>query len=766
MFLSSKVIILVVISSIISNSIIIFQNRKYEEIYNFLSNESKINLNGIIISQKQEEKYYNKYKVQTIYNNKKMKIYITTDKKEILEYGDKIVFSGTYVKPEIQRNYKGFDYSQYLKQLKVYGTVKCERIEKINQKQANKMLQISNKISDRIIVNTKKILKKEDSSILLGLILGYKEDIDDEIQENFRNAGMTHILAVSGMHVTYVLLGINIILKNKIGKRNTNILSIFVLILYMFITNFSSSITRAGIMGIIMLFSKIIYRKNDIYTSISISLLLILIYNPFLIQNLGLQLSYGGVIGIIIFSKGVLHFLKNIKIKNKVYKYKIKPKIEKQLDKIKEIMAISISVQIFIIPIILYNSNTFNPYFLISNLVLSIFIGPIVILGFIFIIIVLINIQIAKIFSNIIQFAIQILIFISNIGKIPFSKIYIATPSIFSIISYYLTIAVIFYMYTIYTSKNPNKTQIRIKNLIALVKIKVRENNKKFKKIIVCIILTLLITIFIPKNLKIYFIDVGQGDSCMIVTPKNKTILIDGGGSVNSNFDVGEKTLIPYILDRGFTKIDIVIISHFDNDHYQGLIKIIEELKVKKIIVGKQFENSENYKEFVNLVKKKDIKVYVVEAGQRINIEKELYIDVLWPDSSNVITDNVLNNNSLVCTLVYKNFSCIFTGDIEEIAEKAILQKYKNNLNRLSATILKVAHHGSKTSSTKEFLKAVNPKIALIGVGENNTFGHPSNITLKSLEKMKCKIYRTDKNGEIILQINKKGKIWIDKMLN
>ena len=195
---------------------------------------------------------------------------------------------------------------------------------------------------------------------------------------------MSHILAVSGMHIAYVVLGINIIFMKVIGKRKTHILNILVLIFYMFITNFSASITRAGVMGIIMIFAKIIYRKNDTHTSIALSLLLILIYNPFLIQNLGLQFSYIGVLGIVIFNSTMLKMLKNINIKNKTYKYLIRPKIQKYIDKIKEIISISISVQIAILPIVLYNLNTFNLYFLISNFILSIIIGPIVMVGFLY----------------------------------------------------------------------------------------------------------------------------------------------------------------------------------------------------------------------------------------------------------------------------------------------------------------------------------------------------------------------------------------------
>ncbi|MBQ2937453.1 MAG: DNA internalization-related competence protein ComEC/Rec2 [Clostridia bacterium] len=757
-YLNLKVIILLIISSIISNSIVLFQNNQYKKIYNELSNKENLNLIGIVISNKEEKQYYNKYKIETKYNSKKINLYISTDKNIELKYGNKIIFSGTYTKPEVQRNYKGYDYSKYLKQLKIYGTIKCENIKIIQTNQANKIFQISNEISAKIITNTKKILTDETSSILLGLILGYKADIDEETQEDFRNASMSHILAVSGMHITYVILGMNIILKNVIGKKPTHILSIFILIIYMFITNFSPSVTRAGIMGIIMLFSKIIYRKNDIYTSISISLLLILMYNPFLIQNLGLVLSYGGVIGIIIFNKSILKFLKNIKIKNKIYKYKIRPRIHKFLDKIKEIISVSISVEIFILPIILYNLNTFNPYFLISNLVLSIVIGPIVILGFLFIIIVLINLQIAEVFSKIVEVGIQIITIISKIGELPLSKIYIATPSTFSIITYYLCSIVLFFIYEIYSSQNPNKTQIRMRNLVALLKINIRKNKLKVQKILISLLLSLIIINLIPKNLKVHFIDVGQGDSSLIITPQNKTILIDGGGSTNSEFDVGKNTLLPYILDRGFTKIDIIIISHFDNDHVGGIFEILNELKVKKVYISKQIEKTENYKKFLEITTKRNIKVYEVIAGNRIQVERNLYFDVLWP-KDNQITTNISNNNAIVCNLHYKKFSMLFTGDIEKIAEEEILDFYNKNKFLLKSDILKVGHHGSKTSTSSNFLNITSPEIAIIGVGKNNKFGHPNEEVLKRLENICNNIYRTDLNGEIIISVNNNGKI-------
>lgn len=177
----------------------------------------------------------------------------------------------------------------------------------------------------------------------------------------------------------------------------------------------------------------------------------------------------------------------------------------------------------------------------------------------------------------------------------------------------------------------------------------------------------------------------------------------------------------------------------------------MQEIKVNNIIIGKQYKSSENYEEFIKIVKEKKINVKIVEGGEKVSIEDNLYFDIIWPFSDNMISDNSINNNSLVCKLNYKNYSMLFTGDIEAIAEKAILKKYSKNLNILKSDILKVAHHGSKTSSTKEFLEAVKPNTAVIGVGKNNNFGHPNKSVLERLKRLGCRIYRTDESGEIIL---------------
>ena len=165
----------------------------------------------------------------------------------------------------------------------------------------------------------------------------------------------------------------------------------------------------------------------------------------------------------------------------------------------------------------------------------------------------------------------------------------------------------------------------------------------------------------------------------------------------------------------------------------------MKELSVGKIIISKQGEESENFQKFKEIIKNKKIKVQVVNKGDRLQIERNFYFDILWPNNSKLMSENVLNNNSIVCKLHYKNFLMLFTGDIEEIAEKEILKEYKNNFNQLKSTVIKVPHHGSKTSSTQEFLEAVNSSFALIGVGKNNTFGHPNDEVIKRLKSLRYK---------------------------
>ena len=373
---------------------------------------------------------------------------------------------------------------------------------------------------------------------------------------------------------------------------------------------------------------------------------------------------------------------------------------------------------------------------------------------------------IAEFLSGALEFFVNVLIFISNFSNLSFSKIYVVTPKISLVLIIYIIFVALNYIYKIYHDRTLSITKIRFKNLIAAYKYRFIQHKEKYKKRIIIILLSVILLFsifhFIPKNLKIYFVDVGQGDCTFIVTPKNKTILIDGGGSTGSDFDVGESTLIPYILDRGYKKIDLMFISHFDQDHVGGLLTVLKELKVNRVCISKQEENSENCQKFLKIIKEKDIPVTIVKLGDKIKIENSLYFDILWPQEDQ-ITENRINNNAIVMKLNYNGFSCLFTGDIEKIAEDKMVSLYKDKFV-LESDILKVAHHGSKTSTTDEFIKLVNPKVCLIGVGKNNLFKHPSDVVVERLENINANVYRTDLNGEITITVNNKGKYFINSI--
>ena len=375
-----------------------------------------------------------------------------------------------------------------------------------------------------------------------------------------------------------------------------------------------------------------------------------------------------------------------------------------------------------IMPITILNFNTFSLTFFISNILASPLLGIIIILGFIAIFVSFVLNPISKILFFVLNLFLELLIFISEIvTKIPGSSILVKTPNLVSVITYYILILFINYFFII--KKNPIR---RFQKKI--IKICTIKNIKRIIKIIARIFLiisflTMLVRVINP-TLKIYFIDVGQGDCTLIITPKGKKILIDGGEGKN-------EILLPYLLDRGINKIDYIIISHFDSDHCNGLIEVMEKIKVGKVIVSKQPGESEEYRNILEIIKRKNIEAYVVKAQDRITIEKDLYINILNPAGK--LEFNDLNNNAIVAKLIYKNFSMLFTGDIEK-AEENIAQKYKNNLK---STILKVAHHGSKTSTNEEFLKYVEPQIALIGVGENNKFGHPNQQIIEKLKNIR-----------------------------
>ena len=703
--LTKKVFIIILVSSIISNTITLCKNSEFERFQNN-TNKQEIQIQAKVISNENIKSFKKMYIVKA----KNKKIYLKVSKNVKIDYGDFVLIKGTFVKPKQRTNYKGFDYREYLKSKEIYGTINCKEVHIISK----------NKIwYNQIFLKVKRLIQrdfnKETSDILLGTILGYTDDIDENLKENFNQSNILHILAVSGMHIGYLLLFCTVIFDNLIGKKMSKYGSILVLFFYIKIIGYSPSAVRATIMAIMLLSSKVLYRKSDVWTNLSVSLLIMLIYNPFIIDNSGLLLSFVATIGI-------LTYMKKFNFKNKIY----------------NLIGITFSATIFIVPIMTTYFNKIPVLSLCISLVIGVISGPIIFLGYIYI--MLNSFLKLGILKSILNLLIKILIFLAKCGgKMPLNQMYVATPNLIEILLYYLFIFMILFFISIYNPKRKQNKVFnkRMRNLISLAKYRFNQNKNGIISISIIIVFVFTIIKVIPSNLKIFFIDVGQGDSCLIVTPQNKKILIDGGGS--ENYDVGRNVLVPYLLARRIKCLDYIIISHFDTDHIGGVLTVMEELNVNTVIISKQGENSENFARFKKIVNKKHINVKVAKKGDNIKIENNLYFDILWPNSKKLISENALNNNSIVCKLNYRDFSMLFTGDIEEIAEKQILQEYKENLQILNSTVLKVAHHGSKSSSSHDFIDAVKPKVALIGVGENNTFGHPNDGVIKRLDNLRHK---------------------------
>lgn len=559
-----NIIITIIISSFISNTIIKILENKYENLYHEGEN---LNISAIVIGNKQEKDYYDRYKIKvTDGKYKNTQLYINVSKKKQLEYGDKIILKGEFKEPTKARNYNGFNYKQYLKTLKIYGTVKAEKIEILTKNKANPIMQIVNKAFLKIKNNIEKTYSDKMAKIILGVMLGDTTEIDDETKEDFANSNISHVLAVSGLHISYIILLATKSTKGIFGKRQSKIIASIILGIYMAITGFSISVIRASIMGILTCMAFVVYRKSDTLNNIAISALIILISNPYNLISISFLLTYGGTLGIIYFQPVIEKIIKSFKIRNRKWKY-IYLRVQRKCENIISIISVSISAQIIIVPIMALYFNTAGLGFLITNLLLSCIIGIIVIGGFIQILISLISIKAGIALAKIIEIPLYGIIIISKINIANFKVI---TPDIYQVILYYFTVCILAYLYKIFNQRHCSITQERIKNTLYLLRYKLRPCFKKIRILIIILVIVFYSINKIPDNLKIYFIDVGQGDSTLIVTPNNKKILIDGGGS--SSYDVGKNTLLPYLLDRKIKKIDYMLISHFDNDHVRRII--------------------------------------------------------------------------------------------------------------------------------------------------------------------------------------------------
>ena len=633
--------------------------------------------------------------------NEKITIKLNTDEKILINYyiknnenysnlkiGSIIKVEGKLDYPKKNTNFNLFNYKNYLLSEKIYFVLTANKITYIKDTD-NIFFKAKN-----LLINYINNFKTKD--YLYTFILGNTSLLEQDTKESFQNNGISHLFAVSGMHITLISTLLMYLLK-KITKNHdiSYIITIFILFFYTFITNFSSSILRAFLLFLLIYINKKFKFNLKTIEIIMLILLILLMYNPFYIYSIGFKFTFIISIILILFSKKINNF-------------------KNYFSKLLMTSLISFFVSL---PIVINNFFEIN---LISPLLNLIFVPFISIIIFPFSLISLIFPFLDNIFYVIVKFMENISIYINNTLSI---NIIIGKMNLIMIVIYYLL------------------------TLICLNKVLVK------KYIYVLPIITLILIYsninYFNENLIVTALDVGQGDSLMISFPNNNgNILIDTGGIVNftkTNYEISTSTIIPYLKSIGIKKINYLVLTHGDFDHMGEAINFVNNFKVGKVILNCGSYNDLE-KDLIKVLDKKKIEYYSCIKELSIDNNKLYFLNTKEYDNEN-------DNSNVIYAELY-GYKFMFMGDAGVGKEKDILNKY--NLSNID--VLKVGHHGSNTSSSKSFINETNPKYSIISVGKNNRYGHPNKEVLNTLKY--SKIYRTDQVGSIMFKIkNNKLKI-------
>ena len=634
-------------------------------------------------------------------------------------YGHIITGAGKIALPSHTRNPGGFDYKRYLNSQGIYTSIICfsGSVTDTGTLDANLIMKGSLSLKNSIEKIIDQSLPPNQAGLLKGMLIGDRNGLPESIKKDFNISGLSHIVCVSGANIAYVAFAsIFILALVGIKKPYSSVITILVILIFTFITGCSPSVVRASIMGIMILLAEVFLRKPDVYTSISSACLLILLYNPLTLYDVGFQLSFAGTIGIVLFYNTI----------SKIFEFL--PKL------LNEALSATLAAQITVSPIIAIYFNKLSLIALFSNILAIPATGLITFLGFITVLVGQLSIFIAKIISSLNSLLLSFVLWTAEISaNIPYASILVPTPGLaFLVIFYGISFALLWYF--------PRR----------------KKENKFFAYIPALCLITALASILLmlmPKAFTISFLDVGQGDCFFIKNNTGQTCLIDGGGTYPGSFSSfkPENTVIPFLLDNGATALDLAILSHPHGDHIEGLIKVAENISVKRLIVGPQHQSNYDLDKLLEVCRKKNTQIIQVKQGDRIRFG-DAEFTVIHPSEGTTYQDSDPNNNSLVLKLKYKNTRILFTGDIQSEAESEILESGQN----IDVDILKIPHHGSPYSTTLDFLKRASPSSAIISVGRNN-FGHPADSVLQRLEQNNSQVFRTDKNGCITIEIGDKS---------
>lgn len=661
----------VTIVGVIIYALIVTLLPKYESVYkgseedflcsidNYKIEEDKMNLE-LVCKEKLVSSYY--------FKNDEYKFF-----KEKVNIGSSVIVKGKLVSPKNNTVPYLFNYKKYLYNKRVYYTLKIDNI-KILKENSNPFIKLKNRV-------IKHVNSYKDSTYLYAFILGKTELISDEVLTSYRENGISHLFALSGLHVSIFSSILLFILKKLRFKEILNYVLIFIfLLLFSFITGFSPSILRATLLFFLLSINKVFYLNIRTLDILYLVFIILVIINPFIIYNLSFILSFTAAF-FLIFSSDLL--------KGKNY--------------FVSLFKVSLLSYFASLPLSIYYFGDTNLLGTILNLVfvplVSFVVFPLTLLTFI----------ISK-FYSILNITTNLLESLSLL----FNK--------FKIIIYFPRINLIFVF-------------IYLSILMLYIKFK--------KKICLYLIIVLLIFFkirpYMDNNTYIYYLDVGQGDSILVVTQHlNKTILIDTGGivSFNENYksNIVKNKTIPFFRRIGINKVDYLFLTHGDYDHAGEANELLSNFCVKKVFINKG--NINNIEKKINNKEVLRLKNFVID-----NIKV------------NSLNNNVFNNENDDSTILLFNiydYKFLFMGDASIKTEEYLL----NNYILPNVDILKVGHHGSYTSTSTDFINVIKPKYSVISVGENNMYKHPNKSVLDILDN--TKLFRTDVDGTIEVKISKK----------
>ncbi|PKM41720.1 MAG: DNA internalization-related competence protein ComEC/Rec2 [Firmicutes bacterium HGW-Firmicutes-8] len=647
-------------------------------------------------------------------------------------YGDRLEISGIPMVPKEPGNPGEFNYREYLKAKGIQLIIKSRQgagVQKTGTGSINPVVDVCLKIKVKLMAVIDATMSRQHAGLLAGILFGSGGRIDPGARNDFALTGVVHILSVSGYHmgllVAFCVLCGNILQLNKTGR---NILMVLVTSFYAVMTGASPPVVRALVMAWVLLLARHSGGEYDWPNSLSLAALVILLYDPRALFNPGFQLSFTATWGILYLAplwRGLP---------------KLAPAgLLSAVTIVSQALAITVSAQAAIFPITSYYFNYISLVSLPANLIIVPLISLVMILGGFAALGGLLWLPLGGTVNFSTGLILDLILRIARfLAGLPFAVVTVKQPSIVQIAAFYVITVI-----SIEAFRNP-EIWLRLRRRWSL-------HRTKVVPLILAIVAAILWTSIVSPagsgKLEVTFLDIGQGDAVLIQSPDGRSIIIDTGGvqgSPLSAYNPGEKILVPYLRRKGISKIDLLVLSHAHADHIQGAEALVKSMGVNMLVVAPQFDDSSDGSRLLNSFTEKGIQIKEATGGEKVLFDEKITLEVLSPPGNAEAKEN---DNSLVVRLCFGELHILFTGDVGE----TVLQKLADYPVAVHAEIVKVPHHGSKSGWLERFYRVADPEMAVISVGPNY-FGHPSREVLNGLSGLNIPVFRTDKNGAVIVR--------------